>query len=133
MGRRSCSGSEKLGLAPKGLQNLLGCVRALLHQAFYYAKGSSLVFSSPLILHKSYLDCMIVCVGLLCSSSFGSGQKWGRTQMGSDGFNRILTGFYLLDPAKVRPVPSETHGFKGFRLDFNRIPWNLVKIWLKIA
>ena len=21
--------------------------------------------------------------------------KWGRTQMGSDGFNRILTGFYF--------------------------------------
>ena len=40
--------------------------------------------------------------------------KWGRTQMGSDGFNRIFTGFYLLDPAGVRPVPSETHDFKGF-------------------
>ena len=30
--------------------------------------------------------------------------KWGRTQMGSDGFNRILTGFsrpgYGLDPLK---------------------------------
>ena len=47
--------------------------------------------------------------------------KWGRTQMGSDGFNRVLTGFYLLDPARVRAVPSETHDFKGFRLDFNRI------------
>ena len=32
--------------------------------------------------------------------------KWGRTQMGSDGFNRILTGFYLLGPARVRLVPS---------------------------
>ena len=56
--------------------------------------------------------------------------------MGSDGFNRILTGiltgFYLLDPARVRPVPSKTHDFKGFRPDFNRIPWNLVKIWLKL-
>ena len=47
--------------------------------------------------------------------------KWGRTQMGSDGFNRILTGFYLLDPARVRPVPSETHDFKGFRPDFDQI------------
>ena len=47
--------------------------------------------------------------------------KWGRTQMGSDGFNRILSGFYLLDLARVRPVPSKTHDFKGFRPDFNRI------------
>ena len=36
-------------------------------------------------------------------------------------FNRILTRFYLLDPARVRAVPSETHDFKGFRPDFNRI------------
>ena len=47
--------------------------------------------------------------------------KWGRKQMGSDGFNRILTGFHLLDPARVRLVPSETHDFKGFGPDFNRI------------
>ena len=32
--------------------------------------------------------------------------KWGRTQMGSDRFNRILTGFYLLGPVRVRLVPS---------------------------
>ena len=32
--------------------------------------------------------------------------KWGRTQMGSDGFNRILTGFYLSGPVRVRLVPS---------------------------
>ena len=47
--------------------------------------------------------------------------KWGRTQMGSDGFSRVLTGFYLLDPVRVRAVPSETYDFKGFRPDFNRI------------
>ena len=47
--------------------------------------------------------------------------KWGRTQMGSDGFNRILSGFYLLDPARVRPVHSETRDLKGFRPDFNWI------------
>ena len=40
--------------------------------------------------------------------------------------------------------PPKTHDFKGFRPDFNRIvtgpwpdfnwiPWNLVKIWLKTA
>ena len=43
--------------------------------------------------------------------------RWGRTQMGSDRFSRILTGFYLLDPTRVRPVPSETHDFKGLRQD----------------
>ena len=32
--------------------------------------------------------------------------KWGRTHMGSDGLNRILTGFYLFGPARVRPVPG---------------------------
>ena len=37
--------------------------------------------------------------------------KWGRTQMGSDGFNRILTGFSRVG---VRLVPRETHDFKGF-------------------
>ena len=52
--------------------------------------------------------------------------KWGRTQMGSDGFNRILTGFCLLGAARVRPVPSETHDFKGFRPDINRI---LTGLW----
>ena len=45
---------------------------------------------------------------------FSALSKRGRTQMGSDGFNRILTGFYLLDPARVRAVPSKTHDFKGF-------------------
>ena len=47
--------------------------------------------------------------------------KWGRTHMGSDGFNRISTGFYLFSPVGVRLVPSKTHVFKGFRPDFNRI------------
>ena len=40
--------------------------------------------------------------------------KWGRTQMGSDGFNRILTGFYFFSPAGVRLVPLKTRDFKGF-------------------
>ena len=46
-------------------------------------------------------------------SALGKGvvRKWGRTD---------LTGIYLLDPARVRPVPSETHDFKGFQPDFNR-------------
>ena len=52
--------------------------------------------------------------------SYSAPGKWGRTQMGSDGFNRVLTGFYLLDPARVWAVPSERHDFKGFRPDFNR-------------
>ena len=47
--------------------------------------------------------------------------KWGRTEMGSDGFNRILTGLYLFSPVGVRLVPLRTHDFKGFWLDFNRI------------
>ena len=47
--------------------------------------------------------------------------KWGRTQMGSDGFNRILTGLYFFNPVRVRLVPLETHDFKGFWPDFNRI------------
>ena len=35
--------------------------------------------------------------------------------------NRTLTGFYLLGSARVRLVPSETHDFKGFRPEFDRI------------
>ena len=58
--------------------------------------------------------CVCVCV-------FSALGKWGRMQTGSDGVNRVLTGFYLLDPDRVRAVPSETHDFKGFRPDFNRI------------
>ena len=41
--------------------------------------------------------------------------------MGSDGLNRVLTGFYFFSPVGVRLVPPETHGFKGFRPDFNPI------------
>ena len=40
--------------------------------------------------------------------------KWGRAQMGSDGFNRILTGLYFFSPVGVRLVPLRTHDFKGF-------------------
>ena len=47
--------------------------------------------------------------------------KWGRTQMGSDGFNRILTGLYFFDTAGVRLVPLKTRDFKGFPPDFSRI------------
>ena len=47
--------------------------------------------------------------------------KWGRTQMGSDGFNRILTGFYFFDPVEVHLVPLKAHDLKGFLPDFNRI------------
>ena len=62
--------------------------------------------------------------------------------MGSDGFNRILTGFYIFSPVGVRLAPLKRRDFKEFRPDFsriltrlspdfNRIPWNLVKICLK--
>ena len=44
--------------------------------------------------------------------------KWGRTD---------LTGFYFFGPVRARLVPLRTHDFKGFRTDFNRIPWNLDK------
>ena len=47
--------------------------------------------------------------------------KWGRTQMGSHGLSRILTGFYLFDPAGVRLAPLKTRDFKGFPPDFNRV------------
>ena len=30
--------------------------------------------------------------------------QWGRTQMGSDGFNRILTGLYFFSPVGVRRI-----------------------------
>ena len=58
--------------------------------------------------------------------------------MGSDGSNRILTGFYLLGKARTA-CTLQTHDFKGFRPDFNQmiltglepdfnqIPWNLFK------
>ena len=46
---------------------------------------------------------------------------WGRAQMGSDGFNRILTGFYLFNPVRVCLAPLKTHDFRGFRPGFNRI------------
>ena len=41
--------------------------------------------------------------------------KWGRKHMGSDGCNRILTGFYLSSTVEVRLVPLKTHDFTGFR------------------
>ena len=45
---------------------------------------------------------------------FSAPGKWGRTHMGLDGFNRILTGVYLFSPVEVRLVPLRTHDFKGF-------------------
>ena len=55
-------------------------------------------------------------------------RKWGRTD---------LTGFYFFDPAGVRLVPLKTRDVKEFPPDFNRffdrIPWDLAKIWLKTA
>ena len=47
--------------------------------------------------------------------------KWGRTQMGSDGFDRILTGFLLFGPVRVRLAPLKTHDIEGFLPDFNLI------------
>ena len=44
--------------------------------------------------------------GDFSETKIGSGQMGGRTQMGSDGFNRILTGFYFLGPVRARLVPS---------------------------
>ena len=51
--------------------------------------------------------------------------KWGRTQMGLDGFNLILTALpgYGLHP-------SETHDIKGFRPDFNWTFTGVHGIWL---
>ena len=60
--------------------------------------------------------------------------------MRSDGFNRI----FLFGLVGVRIVPLKTHDFKrlqpdfnriltGLEQDFNRIPWNLVKVWLRTA
>ena len=53
----------------------------------------------------------IFAKGILGCSAPG---KWGRTQMGSEGFNRILTGLYFFKPVGVRLVPLKTHDFKGF-------------------
>ena len=48
---------------------------------------------------------------------FGAGQMGsyanGVGPMQPD-FNRILTGFYLLGPARVRPAPSKTHDSRDF-------------------
>ena len=64
--------------------------------------------------------------------------KWGRTQMGSDGFDRILTGFCFFSPVGVHLVPLKRHDFKGFWPDFtglypelNRILTGFHGIWLK--
>ena len=50
----------------------------------------------------------------LGDGSFSVPATWGRMQMGSHGLNRILTGFFLLGPARARPGPSKTHYFKVF-------------------
>ena len=46
---------------------------------------------------------------------FGAGQiiSWGRTQMGSDGLNRFLTGYYFVSPVGVRLVSLKTDDFWG--------------------
>ena len=51
------------------------------------------------------------------AATFKAPGKWGRAQMGSDGFNRVLPGFYLLDPGRVRAVPPK----HMISRDFDRI------------
>ena len=66
---------------------------------------------------KKYLDqkvwvrALFSCLNL--NSALG---KWGRTDL--TGFE---PDFILFSRVGVRPAPSKTHDFKGFRPDFNRI------------
>ena len=57
------------------------------------------------------------------------GPKWGRTQMGSDRFNRILTRFDLFSPIVVRLVPLK----KKISRDLNRTLTALYGICLRTA
>ena len=49
----------------------------------------------------------------------------GRTQMGSDGLNRILTSFCLLGPIRLRSVPLKTHDFNGSDRTLTDFIWTL--------
>ena len=69
------------------------------------------------------LEELVVSVLLACSKTspegaprpgFSAPGKWGRTQMGSDGSNGILTRLYFFSLVGVRLVPLKTHDFKGF-------------------
>ena len=59
------------------------------------------------------------CRETIFVSQFGAGHMGSYAEMGSDGFNRILTGFSLFSRVGVRLVPRilearKTHDFKGF-------------------
>ena len=48
-------------------------------------------------------------LGAIWPSALG---KWGRTQLGSDGHNRRLTGFYFFSLVGIRLVPLKTRDLK---------------------
>ena len=77
-------------------------------------------------------DFAVCMVGCLCSAL----GKWGRAQMGSDGFNRILTRILPFRPCQGTACtltgPPKHMISRDFNQNFNWIPWNLVKIWLKL-
>ena len=54
----------------------------------------------------------------LRGTAFSAPGKWGQMQMGSDGFNRIFTGFYLFGTQGTVGVclaPLKTLDFKGLQ------------------
>ena len=64
---------------------------------------------------KTIFVCICICYEMPNSFVNNSAPgKWGRTQMGSDGLNRILTGLYFFSPVGVRLVPLKTHHSRDF-------------------
>ena len=52
--------------------------------------------------------------------------RWGRMQMGLDGFDQTLARVYIFKPVRLRLVHLRAHDFQGFQSDFNLIRncWN---------
>ena len=92
-----------------------------LRTVFYEASPPVMAITPPALPKRPYRTARKALFGVICKISSkmafphhldncrcrldGVGRKWGRMD---------LARFCLLDPVRVRPVPSETQDFKGF-------------------
>ena len=67
---------------------------ALVNPFLRFTKTTDFLLKSPVLRARVLKRLLKESGHFLGVQKFDRG-KWGRTQMGSDGFNRILTGFYF--------------------------------------
>ena len=116
-GRTSYSGWRPMGYAGMGFLGVCHWARVFSDSEFSRLGAQDLKMMSLSMRNFGNTSTNSVpesCFQTLENGHFSAPGKWGRTQMGSDGLIRILTGLYFFSPVGVRLVPLKTHDFKGF-------------------